>query len=163
MCVSRRINATAVELNETSVHLTLACWACWGFWPNGSFQWEKCEMINGHSSVAYSAFHCVCVCVCIMWSCSDHVINPNSGQHFTPGCWICKFSLDPLSSDCIKNQLVIRFCAAAGYVVSFFLRATVGVWNGQAGKENGIHVRSTQGVPKLDHVSAPNTFITNGA
>lgn len=102
----------------------------------------------------------LCVRVCIMCSCSDHVTNLYSGQHFTPGCWTCKcsyflflfFSLEPVHKN---SQLVIRFCAAAGYVCSFFLRATVGAWNGQAAKESGVHVRSTQRVPKLDHVSAP--------
>lgn len=105
----------------------------------------------------------ISLCVYIIWSCSNHVINLHSDQHFTPGCWICKSSwlifffssfTSSLAVAVWKNQLVIRFCAAVGYAVSFSLQAAVGVWNGAAGKGVGIHVRSTQPVPKLDHVSA---------
>lgn len=89
-----------------------------------------------------------------MWSvCTVANILHQDVEYANVAGWFFFFYI-PFPVTVWKNQLLIRFCAAVGSAFSF-LQATVGGWNGQAGKGSSIHVRSTQRVPKLDHVSAP--------
>lgn len=157
MCVNRRINATAVVLNETSMHPTFTCWACWGFWPKGSFRWENVEWQMATAVLPIQHFTVCIHNLILQQSCDQFAQWPTFYTRMLNMQiqLVDFFFLYVLFRVTVwKNQLVIRFCAAVGYAVSFSLQAAVGVWNGQAGKGIGIHVRSTQPVPKLDHVSA---------